>query len=153
MKAEDAKVGAPTWMLFGSRPSGPFVLVSLGHDHAVLSVPVDTRLWSHIESVSDSNPSGKPNIQEIVPLSVLTQDSEEVEAWRERNYPKVGDLVIAKSRKWYNDFHQSFQMMEEGVVMRTTKHRVVLMNPDCPGQEGRMLTKDSVIVLVKGQQG
>lgn len=79
----------PVWILKDARPYGPFSICLVGRDHVIVKAPYDKRLWVDAHRVKEE----KFIRREIFPISCVTQDENDAIAWRERNEPKIGDLV------------------------------------------------------------
>lgn len=155
------------WLLRDARPYGPFPVHLVGQDHAVLRVPRDKRLWVDAERVPESSFTKL----EIAPVALLTHDEAEAKAWRERNEPRVGDLVSVLTlnvKQGANGRFSRFTRIDttaEGVVGRVTDHQVQLFQvntsslqdpegkPAFFSYHGGMtghVTKDSCIIIERG---
>ena len=153
------------WFLRDSRPYGPFPVHLVGQDHAVLRVPGDKRLWVDADRV----PEYRFTKLEIAPVSCLTHDEAEAKAWRERNEPRVGDLVSVLTTEWNRKKRGQNVRVEvtvEGVIGRVTDHQVQLFqvrsasvdddtrSPRFFNYRGGTLTgnvtKDSCIIIERG---
>ena len=153
------------WFLRDSRPYGPFPIHLVGQDHAVLRVPGDKRLWVDADRV----PESRFTKLEIAPVSCLTHDEAEAKAWRERNEPRVGDLVSVLTTEWNRNKRGSNARVEvtvEGVIGKVTDHQVQLFqvrsvsvdddtrSPMFFNYSGGTLTghvtKDSCIIIERG---
>lgn len=153
------------WFLRDSRPYGPFPIHLVGQDHAVLRVPGDKRLWVDADRV----PESRFTKLEIAPVSCLTHDEAEAKAWRERNEPRVGDLVSVLTTEWKRNKYGRNDRVEvttEGVIGRVTDHQVQLfqvrsVSVDDDARSPRFfnyhggaltghVTKDSCIIIERG---
>lgn len=155
MRSSDIDKSKPVWALQGPRAFGPFPIHVLGRDHAVVKVPNDKRHWSDTDRVPARL---REKTLEIFPVSCLTQDPAEAEAWNERNEPRVGDLVSYKCSKRVWDEALAHHVArrdttEEGVVVKSTGHQVYVMvgGSSAHMRHGnRRITKDSCIVISRG---
>jgi len=162
----------PVWVLRDSRPYGPFKIEVIGNDQIVARVPNDKRKWVDAEKVPDSRFTS----MEIFPISLLTQNIDDANAWRARNEPRPGDLVtiatsIMKQTTTNNKYNRPRWVREAavqtGVVATCTASRVRLhAQPahliDDAGPRrfqidvGRGMTsgvsKDACIVLHRGEE-
>jgi hypothetical protein len=162
----------PIWVLRDARPYGPFPIHIAGRDHVVAKTPYDKRMWVDSERVHDSSLfSGR----EIFPISCVTQNKEEADAWRLRNEPRIGDLVSVVHKEWMTvsivsksgSLRKTSKLTPattEGIVGACTAHQIRLFSPGVLVEQAGLLrsfgdslglhvSKDACVVLSRDESG
>ena len=158
----------PVWILKDARPYGPFSICLVGRDHVIVKAPYDKRLWVDAHRVKEE----KFIRREIFPISCVTQDENDAIAWRERNEPKIGDLVSIVYQEYISMSSQIRGVPPvreiryttvEGIVGACTLHQIRLFSPGALVQQkgllrahgktnlGRHASKDACIVLSRDE--